>query len=144
MPTPAVEREEEKGREKSEISEKRSGNRPLPPESADWRDLFEERAAIHEHEGGYSREMAERRAFGKCVEEWCRQHPPAHNPLLCAGCNKPLGAAILDLPDGSRVHWESHRDYACLITAGNVRKRRAVAALSALGISPPAGWAAPQ
>ena len=102
--------------------------------------LFEKTAALHEAKDGWRRSVAERRAFGKCVEAWCRCNPHPYNHLLCAGCGRPLGTEALDLPDGSRVHFESHRNYACVIAAGCARKRRAVAALVSLGLLPPEGW----
>lgn len=101
------------------------------------RDWFEERAAIRQFEGGYSRDMAERLAYGELVEAWCESHPIAHDRWRCAGCGESLTGEALDLPDGARVHWERQREFACLISYGFMRKRRAPEALATLGLSPP-------
>src|SRR5262249_744496 len=106
----------------------------------DWLELYAERAAFRQYEAGYRRDVAQRLAFGEVVEAWCRRHPQPHDPAVCAGCGRPLAVDVLDLPDGSRVHWERHREFACLIAAGLRRKERAVAALAALGLTPPGGW----
>ena len=81
-------------------------------------------------------------AFCECIEAWCRLHPLLHDPTICAGCRQQLADDVLDLSDGSRVHWERHREFACLIAAGFRRKERAVAALAVIGILPPFGWKA--
>jgi hypothetical protein len=106
----------------------------------DWRELFEERAAFRQFEAGYRPEVAEHLAFGEVVEGWCRRYPQPYDPDICAGCGQPLAGNALDLPDGSRVHWERHREFMCLIDAGLRRKERALAALAAHGLLPPAGW----
>jgi hypothetical protein len=74
------------------------------------------------------------------VEQWCELHTAQQRAGLCAGCGEPLAADVRDLPDGARVHWERRREFACLITYGVIRKRRAVEALAALGMQPPKGW----
>ena len=102
-----------------------------------WRDLYEERAALRQYEAGYPRDVAEGLAFGEVVEAWCRRHPDAHDPEACAGCDQPLAGEVLDLPHGARVHWERHREFACLIAYGELRRRRAVAALAELGLVDP-------
>ena len=111
-------------------------------DTTDWREFFEERAAIRQYEAGYSRQVAERLAYGECIEGWWELHCGPHLPGLCAGCGEPLAADTLDLPDGARVHWERDREFTCLIAYGFARKRRAVAALAALGLQPPTGWEA--
>mgnify|MGYP001478760268 CR=1 FL=1 len=63
-----------------------------------------------------------------------------HDRLHCVGCGEPLAAEVLDLGDGARVHWERHREFACLIAYGTERKGQAVARLAALGLQPPIGW----
>ena len=109
-------------------------------DAADWRDLFEERAAIRQWNRHYPRALAERLAYGEVMEGWLVGHPLAYPADWCAGCGEPLGLNVLDLPDGARVHFEPHREFRCLIAHGAARKRRAVAALAALGLSPPARW----
>jgi hypothetical protein len=103
-----------------------------------WRVLFEERA--RQRSAGYSKPAATRLAWGEVVETWCDVHPQRLAVGRCAGCGKPLGHGTLDLPDGARVHFEPEREFTCLIAYGFARKHRAVEALAALGLHPPAGW----
>lgn len=111
-------------------------------DATDWRELYQERAAMRQYSGGYGRDVAERLAYGECIEHWCELHPEPLKPELCAGCRAPLVADVLDLPDGARVHWEREREFWCLVAYGFRRKRRAVAALAALGVQPPTDWGA--
>ena len=74
--------------------------------AADWCEFYAERAAFRQYEAGYGREAAEHLAFGEVVEAWCRYHPQPYDRAVCAGCRRPLAAEVLDLPDGTRVHWE--------------------------------------
>jgi len=55
-----------------------------------WRDLFDERAAHHEFDGGYSRADAERLAFGEMILEWHRLLGVPPEPNHCAGCGNEL------------------------------------------------------
>jgi hypothetical protein len=112
----------------------------IADEATDWRELFNERAAMRQFKAGYGRRMAERLAWGECVEAWCEQHPALHAPTRCAGCGGVLGREVLDLPDGARVHWQANREFLCLVAYGDARRRRAVAALAALGLQPPIEW----
>ena len=107
------------------------------PPASTWRDLFKKRAAIHEYEAGYDRAIAEHLAYDATIEEWCRQYPQSHDPLLCAGCGQPLGHTGLERPGGAFVHHE----YNCMRAHGETRQARAVKALTALGLPPPPGWA---
>jgi len=107
----------------------------------DLLDFFEERAAIREFEGRRSRDLAERLAYAEIIEAWCARHPQRFIPGICAGCRRPIGNFELNLPDGTRVHFEG-TNYPCLISYGASRKRRAVAALAGLGLMPPIGWTA--
>src|SRR4030095_6652467 len=102
-------------------------------EATDWRELFNERVAMRQYEAGYGKAMAGRLAWGECVEAWCERNPLQQRLGLCAGCGAPLGADVLDLPDGAIVHWDHHREFTCLIAYGDQRKRRATEALAALG-----------
>jgi hypothetical protein len=107
----------------------------------DLLDLFQERAAIREFEGRRSRDLAERLAYAEILEAWCSRHPQQFIPGICAGCRQPTGHLGLNLPDGTRVHFEG-TNYQCLISYGASRKRRAVEALAGLGLMPPIGWTA--
>jgi hypothetical protein len=104
-----------------------------------WRKLFEERCLTRRRRAGYSKPAAMRLAWGEVVETWCDLHPLPLVAGRCAGCGKPLGPEILDLPDGAQVHFEPEREFACLIAYGFARKHRAVEALAALGLHPPEG-----
>jgi len=67
-----------------------------------WRDLFDERAAHHEFDGGYSRADAERLAFGEMILEWHRLLGVPPEPNHCAGCGDELpGEGGLYLCDGA-------------------------------------------
>lgn len=111
---------------------------PAGDESADWIAFYDERAAIRQYDAAYDREMAERLAFGECIEAWCERHPVRHDPALCAGCGRRLGGDALDLADGARVHW-ADGDFICLMKHGHRRKRRALNALLDYGLRVPAG-----
>jgi hypothetical protein len=106
----------------------------------DWREMYEERAAIRQYNGGYRRDVAERLAWGEVIEIWCDRIALKHPPDTCAGCGEVLAGDSLDLPGGARIHWEPSREFTCLIAYGFARKRRAVEALAALGLVPPSGW----
>lgn len=59
-------------------------------DSAFWRDYFEERAAIREHDGGLSRADAEAGALTDCVARWRAFHRlPASGDGACVHCGKP-------------------------------------------------------
>jgi putative DNA primase/helicase len=113
---------------------------PPTDHAADWRELYEESAAIRQFEAGYPKPIADRLAYGELTEKWCERHPAQTDPNRCAGCGGMLGIDVLSLADGARVHFEPHREFRCLIDYGLVRKRRAVAALAKLGLAPPWGW----
>jgi hypothetical protein len=49
-----------------------------------WQDLFEERAAHREFDGGYPRREAERLAWKECLAEWRRQHAGQSHPICAA------------------------------------------------------------
>jgi hypothetical protein len=105
-------------------------------EAPDWRDLYEERAAIREYDGGYSRPEAERLAWGEIQNRWHAQHRGPARPEICGGCRQPIGEAkALDLIDGDRVHVDTAN--ACLIRYGITWRTEATRALMALGLMPP-------
>ena len=104
---------------------------------AELRAMFKAHASIHRHKPGYWRFAAEILAYDALIQEWHRRHPLANDPLFCAGCGQPLGHEVLERPDGAFVH----HAYSCLRAHGEHQQARAVEALTALGIPPPAGWA---
>ena len=62
---------------------------PSSVEAQRWRDVFEERAAIREYDGGLSREDAEAGALDDLVTRWRCEHPlPASDAAACAHCGK--------------------------------------------------------
>lgn len=100
----------------------------------DWREHFEERAAIAEHDGRVFRTQAETQAFESCVTRWLVLNPPA-NPgsNLCAYCRAAAApnALVILARDGSErrvVHAQCH---APLLAK---RCAEAVAALKCLGV----------
>lgn len=55
-----------------------------------WRELFEERAAIREHDGGMSRAEAEAGALDDLARRWRALHPVASSSdATCVHCGKP-------------------------------------------------------
>jgi hypothetical protein len=105
-------------------------------EPADWRDLYEERAAIRQYDGRYSRAEAEALAWGAMQTRWHVEHGERVSRDLCAGCRRAIGTEkALDLIDGNRVH--IGEDNACLIRHGERWRAAAMRALVALGLRPP-------
>jgi hypothetical protein len=79
---------------------------------------------------------ARRLAWGGLQNDWHRDHGPRWPRWQCAGCHAPIGGlAGLDLPDGSRVHFDNIN---CLITFGRHWRGKAHDQLVALGLEPPA------
>lgn len=91
-----------------------------------WRDLYEERAAIREFDGGFTRREAERRALEDVVPHWLAKHPlPATSRAVgCAQCGLPDPDTPLLARDG---HTWVHM--ACW---SRLMARRASEALAAL------------
>jgi len=114
---------------------------PTSNNPVEWRDWLDERSAIREHLGCYSREEADSLAFGEAVEGWLSRFYVPPTVAACAGCGKPLDGPVLQVGNGVRVC--DRHDHACLIRYGTARKRRGVGGLCALGIEPPRGWTLP-
>ncbi|MEQ1706880.1 MAG: hypothetical protein ABL864_00940 [Terricaulis sp.] len=96
--------------------------------AADWRDLFEERAAIREHDGGMSRPDAETGALADLAQRWRAMHPqPASGDGVCVHCGKP-GSDTPVLAQGG--HAWIHR--ACWPAMDAARDSKALAAVRAL------------
>jgi hypothetical protein len=95
---------------------------------AGWRDYFEERAAIREHDGGLSRAEAKAGALGDCVTRWRALNPlPASGDGACVHC----GEARPDTPVLARGgHAWLHRE--CWAPMNAVRNEMAFAAVRAL------------
>jgi hypothetical protein len=102
----------------------------------DWRYFYEERAAIREYDGHYTRAEAEVLAWGQLQDRWHFEHGVRVPRDLCAGCRQSIGSAdALDLIDGNRVHLRGDRD--CLVQHGERWRAAATRALLALGLRPP-------
>jgi hypothetical protein len=107
-----------------------------PNLQVDWRELFEERAAIRKCGGLYSRAEAEVLAWGELQNRWHIEHGDRIPRDVCAGCRRPIGnAEALDLIDGSRVHLTDAN--GCLIRHGSRWSTNATRALMAVGLRPP-------
>jgi hypothetical protein len=105
-------------------------------DAADLRDRYEERAAIRQFDGGYSKEQAERLAWGEVAGIWYRQHGQRVPAATCAGCGKPIsGRPVLLLPHGERAHADDNS--RCSVAYGHRWKTAAAAALVVIGIPTP-------
>ena len=62
----------------------------------DWRAYFDERAAIAEYDGGFSRSQAELCAFHDCVDHWLAMHPPS--PQWAESCLRCELAILAEEP----------------------------------------------
>ena len=110
-------------------------------QAGDWRDLFDERAAHREFDGGHSRADAERLAFGEMILEWHHRHGVRPDPDRCAGCGDDMPNQFgLALGDGARVHFDAVRGVNCIITYGQKWRGAAVVALGGFGFNPPQGF----
>jgi hypothetical protein len=109
---------------------------PSDGHPSDWRTFYQERAALHEYEGGLSRQGAERSAWGEAVNAWhmaCGEHAPWQQ---CAGCGASInGRAALPLADGTRVHFDNSD--MCVIAYGERWRGAAERALMAMGVAQP-------
>jgi hypothetical protein len=104
----------------------------------DWRNLFEERAAIRGFDGRFPRAKAEWLAWRELQNRWHMERGERVPPHLCAGCRRPIGDALaLDLIDGNRVHRDAEN--SCLIRHGERWRNAASRALVACGINQPRG-----
>lgn len=121
--------------QKSQMSQAREGEELWPPDR--WRDEYEERAAIREFDGHYSRAEAERLAWGELENRWHKERDDRVPADTCAGCRRSIGQSpALDLTDGNRVH--DRPDHACLIQHGKRWRGAATRALIEMGLTPPA------
>jgi hypothetical protein len=111
-----------------------SGGQRTDP--ADWRGLYEERAAIRQYYGHCSRAEAEALAWAEVQSCWQMERGERVSRHFCAGCRRPIGTEkVLDLIDGNRVHTSD--DHACLTRHGERWRAAATRALVAFGLQPP-------
>jgi hypothetical protein len=100
-----------------------------------WSDLYEERAAHRQFDGGYPRVEAELLAWGEIEWRWHFAHREQVPVEVCAGCGQLIGAdEALDLIDGARIHMKGHR---CRTAYEQRWRRAASSALVTLGLQPP-------
>jgi hypothetical protein len=80
--------------------------RRRPWGAQDWRDHFDERAAIIEHDGASSRTEAEDAALSHCIVKWLALNPPAdRGQHACCFCGLYAGAdAIAVFAGEASVH----------------------------------------
>lgn len=97
-------------------------------DAAWWREIYDERAAIREHDGGMSRADAEAGALADCVARWRALNPlPASGDGACIRCGK----ARADTPVLARGgHAWLHRE--CWAPMNAARNEMAFAAVRAL------------
>ena len=96
-----------------------------------WRERFEERAAIIEHDGGVPRHEAEARVREHILIEWMNENPPTGiNKDHCASCGDLIGRvgndAVPFLTGGGGHVWLHHGCHAAWM------KRRRIEAVRAL------------
>jgi hypothetical protein len=110
--------------------------KPRPWDAADYKALFDERAAILQFDGGMIRSEAEARAVEHCVTEWLNQHPSSSPAGHCVWCGNPerTGAAVVPFGVGERHAWLHPR---CWPAWYRRRRADALAALGASGIPVP-------
>jgi hypothetical protein len=106
---------------------------PIGEDSLDWKDAFEERAAICEFDGLYPRPVAEVLAFGDIVNQWHFQNAVVE-PGQCAGCGHHAECDVIRLADCADVH------LGCVRAYGLKWRRAASDALAAMGLTIPEGW----
>ena len=100
----------------------------------DWREFFDERAAIMEHDGGLSKVEAEAGAFECCVVEWLILNPEPSEPGHCAWCGKHASGGSVIVPFGTQNHGHAWLHHDCWPAWRERRRQNAVDALSALDV----------
>jgi hypothetical protein len=107
-----------------------------PWNAADYKALFDERAAILEFDGGLTRLEAEARAVEHCVVEWLNRHPSSSPAGHCAWCGSPesAGAAVVPFGVGERHTWLHP---GCWREWHRRRRADALAALRSIGVPVP-------
>lgn len=104
----------------------------------DWRELYDERAAILEYDALLPRAVAEQQAFEATVIRWMNTIPAENlGGGCCSKCQKPVGKigqdAVPVLAGGGGHIWLHH---GCHTEWMKMRRREAVDALKAVGITP--------
>lgn len=104
----------------------------------DWRQFYEERAAVLEYDGELDRAEAERQAFEATIIHWMNLTPPQNlDNDHCAQCGNPVGRigndAVPFLTGGGGHVWLHHGCHPAWMAR---RRREATDALNAMGIAP--------
>jgi hypothetical protein len=107
-----------------------------------WRRHFTIRTIHWGLSGKWTKDEAERLAYGELLDEWRMSRGRRWPAWQCAGCDEPIGdLSALLLADETRVHFGEERE--CLIRFGRRWQGEAAAALRALGLEPPLGFELP-
>jgi hypothetical protein len=116
-----------------------AGRGHLPPaDAAWWRRQFTIRTLHWGLSGRWTKDEAERLAYGELLDEWRKSHGRRWPFWQCAGCDEPIGgSSTLLLANGNRVHFDEECD--CLIRFGDRWRGEATAGLKALGLAAPVG-----
>jgi hypothetical protein len=113
-----------------------------PAEAAWWRRHFTIRTLHWRLSGRWTKDEAERLAYGELLDEWRKSQGRRWPAWQCAGCDGSIGGlSALLLADENRVHFGEERE--CLIRFGRRSGGEAVAGLRALGLEPPEGFELP-
>src|SRR4029077_20897434 len=99
--------------------------------AADWREFFNERAAVAEHTGMMPKDKAERMAYESCITHWLDLNPPTINSDTCNHCGKPAGIIGRDSVITGGGHYLHHTCHTPWLAW---RRQEAIAALAAIGI----------
>lgn len=103
---------------------------------ASWLDLFNERAAILQHDEGMSRGAAELRALEILSARWQFSNPrPPVGEGICVHCERAAGdcTSVTLARDSKGVHHRAH--WACHPSFIKAEHERAVEALAAEGVT---------
>jgi hypothetical protein len=99
-------------------------------EAQRWRDAYEEKAAIREHDGGLSRDEAEAAALLDMAARWRSENPlPASDRAACCHCDKPAPCTSI-LAGAQGEHAWLHRE--CWAPMNERRQREALDAVTRL------------
>jgi len=97
-------------------------------EAERWRDAFEEKAAIREHDGGLPRAEAEAAALLDMAARWRSENPlPASDRAACYHCGRPAPCTPV-LSDNGHI-WLHEQ---CWVPMNEKRQNEALAAVRAL------------
>jgi hypothetical protein len=99
----------------------------------DWREYYEEKAAVLEYDGELPKDEAEAQAWECCVVKWLNKNPEPSAPEHCMWCGKPGGGRAV-VPFGIRDHTWLHPD--CWHPWHQRRIKRAKVALRSIGVGP--------